>query len=395
MKGDLFDLDAPSVAVVGHPFSSIGMGEQVRAGYSALAAVGINARFYDVFRHVERSDVDLRQLVAPNEIQDLNDHTVRIFHINGDEVDTVRATLKERRVDFRSAYNIIVPVWELPTYPKVWKSKLAFFDEVWAPSRFVKASFDAIGIQGHHVGQAVEKTYPTLFGRRYFGIRKSAFVILNFFDTKSYPRRKNPEGILELYRRIRKAMPFDDIQLVLKMREGDASVTNVEVVMETDIPRDVRLLSTNLTSHETFSLLSASDCFASLHRSEGFGRGLAEAMWLGRLALGTGWSGNRDYMEQDNSLMVNYHLVDVGDGDYPHSGGQQWAEPDIDHAVFLLKAVINDPGHAQAIVRRARIAAILNCSNRAVGLRMAARLSNRHRIEATASDRRLSKARVA
>jgi len=74
--------------------------------------------------------------------------------------------------------------------------------------------------------------------------------------------------------------------------------------------------------------------------------------------------------------MVDYHLVDVNDGDYPQSQGQQWAEPDIDHAAFLLDAVINDPARGRAMARQARTAAILNCSNRAVGLRMAARLSD-------------------
>ncbi len=375
-----------AVAVAGHPFSSIGMGEQVRAGYSALTAVGVDAKFYDIFRHSERSDVDFRQLVSPNEIQNLNNHGVRIFHINGDEVDPVCTALTERGVNFRSDYNIIVPVWELPVYPKLWKPKLAMFDEIWAPSHFVRTSLNAAGLRSHHVGQAVEKSYPVLFGRRYFGIRESAFVVLNFFDTQSYPKRKNPEGILELYHHMRKSLPFDDIQFVLKMRAGDAAVTNVDAVMGMSLPRDVHVLTNNLTSHEAFSLLSAVDCFASLHRSEGFGRGLAEAMWLGRLALGTGWSGNRDYMTKDSSLMVNYHLVDVNDGDYPQGKGQQWAEPDIDHAAFLLKAVINDFARGRAIARRARIAAILNCSNRAVGLRMAARLSGRD----IAEERKLS-----
>ena len=364
-----------AVAIVGHPFSSIGMGEQVRAGFSALAAVGIDARFYDVFRHSERSDLDFRRLVSPNEVQHLDNHAVRIFHVNGDEVDPVCAALAERGVDFRSAYNIIVPVWELPVYPKVWKSKLAMFDEIWAPSHFVRQSLDAAGLSSHHVGQAVEKYYPILFGRRYFGIRESAFVVLNFFDTKSYPKRKNPEAVLELYHHIRKSLPFDDIQFVLKMRAGDADVADVESVMKASVPRDVHVLTGNLTSQEAFSLLSAVDCFASLHRSEGFGRGLAEAMWLGRLALGTGWSGNRDYMSEGNSLMVDFRLIDVNKGDYPQADGQQWAEPDIDHAVFLLKSVINDPARGRAISRQARIAAILNCSNRSVGLRMAARLS--------------------
>lgn len=369
------DLHATTVAIVGHPFSSIGMGEQMRAGFAAVSAMGIKAKYYDVFRYAERSDLDFCQAVLPNEIDDLNQHPIRIFHINGDEVDPVLAVLRARGVDFASGHNIIVPVWELPKYPSIWKQKLALFDAVWAPSRFVKTAFDSAGIRSHHVGQAVEKRYPTLFGRRYFGIRESAFVLLHFFDTKSYPRRKNPEAVLDLYRRVRQARPYDDIQLVLKMRAGDTAIENAETIVDAAIPRDVRVIASNLTSHEAFSLLSAADCFVSLHRAEGFGRGLSEAMWLGRIALGTGWSGNLDYMNSHNSLMVNHEMRDLLANDYPYAAGQQWAEPDVDHAEFLLTSVLDDPSLAAGITARARVSAMLECSNRAVGLRMAVGLA--------------------
>jgi hypothetical protein len=98
-------------------------------------------------------------------------------------------------------------------------------------------------------------------------------------------------------------------------------------------------------------------------------------MWLGRLALGTGWSGNRDYMDKDNSLLVDYALVDVEDGQYPHWENQQWAEPDVDHAKFLLEAAIDDLEVLAAIQARGRISALLNCSNRVVGLRMLQRIA--------------------
>ena len=344
------------------------MGEQVRAGFAALRAVGVDAKLFDVFRHSERGDPDHRAFVLPHESVSLNDHSVRIFHINGDEVDAVLAALAARAMDFHAGYNIIVPAWELPRYPEAWKCKLALFNEVWAISHFVEDSLKASGVSSRHAGQAVEKTYPTLHSRKHFSIRESAFVILNFFDTKSFPARKNPEAVLDLYRRIRKARPYDDIQLVLKMRDGETSAEDAASLSE--IPREVRLISTNLSSQAAYSLISACDCFASLHRAEGYGRGLAEAMWLGRLALGTGWSGNCDYMRADNSLLVDYTLVPVKEDEYPHFAGQLWAEPDIDHAEFLLKGALDDGQHSSSLRRRARLGALMNCGNRAVGLRL-------------------------
>jgi hypothetical protein len=365
-----------AVAVVGHPFSSIGMGEQARAGFAAIRAVGVEAKFYDVFRYAERTDPDFRFVVLPNESSDLNKHPVRIFHINGDEVDAVTEALAARGDEFQGGYNIIVPAWELPTYPAAWKAQLEAFDEIWAISYFVKAALEAAGLSSHHVGQAVEKSFPTLLGRKYFGIRESAFVILNFFDTQSFSSRKNPRAILELFRRIRKARPYDDIQLVLKMRAGDTATPEGNNVLGAEIPNEVRVITENLSSHETYSLISACDCFGSLHRAEGFGRGMAEAMWLGRLALATNWSGNCDYMEKTNSLLVDYNLIDIKSGEYLHADGQQWADPDIDHAEFLLRAAIDDPDYAASLRNQGRIAALSKCSNRAVGLRMLSRLTS-------------------
>ena len=77
-------------------------------------------------------------------------------------------------------------------------------------------------------------------------------------------------------------------------------------------------------------------------------------MFLGRLALATGWSGNLDYMTEENSLLVRYRLVPVGADEYPYGDGQVWAEPDIDHALELLEGVIADPERARAIAARGR-----------------------------------------
>jgi hypothetical protein len=122
------------------------------------------------------------------------------------------------------------------------------------------------------------------------------------------------------------------------------------------------------------SLIAASDCFVSLHRAEGFGRGLGEAMALGRLALGTGWSGNVDFMTERNALLVRYDLVPLPPDAYPYWQGQSWAEPDIDHAWSLLRPVLDDPDRGRAIARRGQLDVLRTHGNRAVGLRILDRL---------------------
>jgi glycosyltransferase involved in cell wall biosynthesis len=145
------------------------------------------------------------------------------------------------------------------------------------------------------------------------------------------------------------------------------------------------VLAEPLSALETRSLINACDCFVSLHRAEGFGRGAGEAMFLGRLALATGWSGNMDYMTAENALVVDHGLVPVPDGAYPHSEGQSWAEPDVAHAATLVQRVIADPVEARRIAANGRRTVRLNYADRPVGLRILRRLEE---IAATRPGRR-------
>jgi len=108
----------------------------------------------------------------------------------------------------------------------------------------------------------------------------------------------------------------------------------------------ITIIETTLSGNEVANLIRCSDCFVSLHRSEGFGRGPAEAMFFGKPVIATGWSGNMDYMWPGTAFPVRYTLVPVGRGAYPCADGQVWAEPDVAHAAQLLAGLIDDPAHS-------------------------------------------------
>ena len=361
------NLDDLDLTFVGHPFAPIGMGEQMRSHVAACDALGLHHRVLDIFRYSERSDDGHVALVGARERRDLPGG-IRVFHVNGDEVDRV-VEAANARGRFDGGYNVIVPAWELPRYPEIWVGGLRKFDEVWALSRFVADGLAAVGVDSRLVGQSVEPEPGPLLPRRHFGIREGAFVLLHFLDLSSYASRKNPDAALQLFARLRAAHPFADLQLVLKVKDGAAAADGWRPSILADDPH-VLTLTQPLDSLGARSLVAAADCFVSLHRAEGFGRGLGEAMALGRLALGTGWSGNLDFMTASNSLLVDSRLVPVAAGDYPHAEGQSWAEPDVADAVRLLTPVLADPTRGAARAERGRAEVHRSHGRRAVGLRV-------------------------
>ena len=368
-------LDTMPVTLVGHPFAPIGMGEQLRSHLSACRAVGVEAQVHDVFGYAERDDPEHRAAILDCEAKALPPG-VRIFHINGDEVGPVLDRLRSTGQSFRAGINIIVPAWELPAYPEVWARKVRRFDDVWALSRFIGASLAAGGVSSHLVGQSVEawaapgESGP-LLPRRAFGLRDSAFVLLGMFDASSYEARKNPLALLALLDRVGRARPLRDVQLVLKVKDGEGVAPEWVQALEAD--RRIKVVSGKLDSLGVRSLLAACDVFVSLHRSEGFGRGMGEAMARGRVAMGTGWSGNLDFMNAGNSLLVASVPVAVGER-YPHGAGQDWAEPDLDDAARLLLPVLDDGVALRALARRGQAEVLMSHGHRAVGLRILGRL---------------------
>jgi glycosyltransferase involved in cell wall biosynthesis len=134
------------------------------------------------------------------------------------------------------------------------------------------------------------------------------------------------------------------------------------------------LVEGDLTAAEITSLLWVCDGFVSLHRSEGFGRLLAEAMLMGKPVIATAYSGNVDFMTADNSLPVPHELVPVPDGAYPFGAGQSWAEPDVDCAVEHMLRLLDHPNDGLQIGERASRHMRVAFGHRAAGLRYAERI---------------------
>ena len=365
--------------LVGHPFAPIGMGEHIRCSWRAFQAAGLTLPLRDIYSLESRSDQAFEHEFGGRLVRRLSPG-VNIFHINGDEVKQTSAHIGH---DLPSgAYNIIYPLWELSIYPREWAKQLDHFDEIWAPSKFVFESIQKATTKPvFHMPLATEVWLTSFLGRRYFGLPENSYLFLFYFDFRSWVDRKNPVAAIEALEKVCTARPGENIRLVIKLnRPGDSSP------QEAGFPRFMRAIEQSkhadsvividriLTDNGIKNLVRCCDCFISLHRSEGYGKGLAEAMFLGKPVIATGYGGNLDFMNETNSCLVRYKLIDVEEGQYPYARGQVWAEPNIDHAVYYMLKLLDERDYGRRLGDIASRHIRTYFSYRAIGLRYKNRL---------------------
>ena len=346
---------ASGALLLGHPFGVLGMGEHVRLSASAFSAAEVPFGIRNIYGEYGLHLAEIHQdFPFKDKIAKDGCYKANVFHINADEM--VNAQIHLGKDIFTDRYNIGYWAWELSQFPHAWRSALQLVDEVWAPSRFIEQSIaDATSLPVIRMPLAVEFPEPNGMTRESFGLPDDRFLFLFFFDFTSYVQRKNPEGAIRAF-----LQAFPDVDdacagIVIKMNGMDLRPKEYQAFIQSIDCEDPRiiLLDKVLTDRETKSLVKLCDCFLSLHRSEGFGRGLAEAMYLGKPVIATGYSGNLDFTNEHNSCLVDYRLIPVRDHEYPFAKGQKWADPDIEHAVWFMKRVVNDTHYAQTIGQHA------------------------------------------
>lgn len=362
--------------LVGHPYGALGMGEHIRKSAQAFAAADVPFVIVNTFKQVGPYGDKFPEFPFASRITAENPHPVSLFHLNADEMPLASAHLGA--AFFANRYNIGYWAWELAKFPDAWRSAFDFFDEIWAPSRFIQ---QAVSEQAQcpviHMPLAVEFATAAALPRAHFGLLEDTFLFLFYFDFTSFIHRKNPFGPLNAFR-----MAFGDakearVALVIKANGMEQRPEAYREFLAALAPQGHRviLIDRVMTDHEVRSLVADCDCFVSLHRSEGFGRGLAEAMYCGKPVIATGYSGNVDFTHEDNALLVDYTLIPVREGEYPHAEGQRWADPDVEQAAEYMRQLVRDPALGSRIGARAAEYVRTHHSFRAIGTRYHRRLA--------------------
>ena len=256
---------------------------------------------------------------------------------------------------FRSRYAIGMWPWELPEWPQFWQHAYGFVDEIWAASRFTYDAYcRSAPIPVRHMPMAVTVDATEGAIRSDFGLMGERFLFAFAFDGLSTFARKNPEACINAFQR---AFPErnDPVGMVIKGLRVDGSPAWDRLSAQIgDDPR-ITIITESLSRGKLLDLYRAIDCFVSLHRSEGFGRNIAEAMLLEKPVIVTAHSGNMDFTGPDTAALVPVRLVQLGKGDYPFGAGQMWAEADVKAAAGFMQRMRTDCAWRQGIAHAGRL----------------------------------------
>ncbi len=249
-------------------------------------------------------------------------------------------------------YLIAMWYWELPALPQEMIREIARVDEIWVASEFVRDVFLRYTTKPVLVMPCVvEPVADPTVTRESLGLPASDVVVyLVTFDANSTIARKNPYGAIKAFEEAF-GTQRRDVQLVVKV----INLADYPVVRR-DLRRHVErlgglLIESDMAAGEIAALIKLSDVYVSMHRSEGFGLGLAEAMYFGRPVIATGNSGNMDFMNSLNSCLVGYRsmvvhrneLMDNPTAMVLYQPGNLWVDPDVHDAARLMRWLFEHP----------------------------------------------------
>lgn len=330
------------VNVVGFVSARLGLGVAARATIAALTAKGVPVAVADITLPDGRSGFDTSW--AHLNIKDAHrlPFPVTLVHVNPPEAVGIWNQFPQWFANGRSA---IVPFFELTEVPTSWVGHLSRYDAILAPTEHISASIrNAVSVPVLRFPLAAHVDRVVSADRAAIGIPAASFAFVTTWDSDSGLNRKNGIGVLRAFRELLRTRK--DAVLVIKSN-GIARHPELERELASIPSESVVVVDKYLSYSEVLALYAACDAFISLHRAEGLGLGLMEAMLLGKPIVATGWSGNMDFMDASSAALVKYTFAPVVDTQSAYSPANfhrrlYWAEPDLLDAVEQCRRLMED-----------------------------------------------------
>jgi glycosyltransferase involved in cell wall biosynthesis len=334
------------VNVIGYLRAELGLAEIARKLVGASERAGVATSTVNYRRTVARQEYPFDERGRADAPYDTN-----LICVNADQLPLVHRDLGPPLLAGR--YSVGVWFWELSHFPANLHSSFELVEEVWVASEFIRDSIAETTDKPVRVVPIPLEPPPTpTLGRVDLGLSDS-YLFLFAFDYYSLNARKNPIGVVEAFKRA--FAPGEGPQLVIKSVNGENRREALQRLHDAaDGRSDIEIRNGYVSVSEKDALIGSCDCYVSLHRSEGLGLTMAEAMSFGKPVIATGYSGNLTFMDGDNSYLVRHAMTTSPPGSDPYLPGVEWAEPDLDHAAELMRRVYERPEEAALVGERAR-----------------------------------------
>jgi glycosyltransferase involved in cell wall biosynthesis len=372
------------INVAGFLTAELGLGEVARSYVQAIKHLDMPLSLQDAsfITHQRKADTSLSGFSS------YNPYPTNLICLNAPEIKHFIDKFGSQY--FKTKYNIGSWWWEVEELPADWKAEFYRFDELWVGTNFIRDNFLKVSPIPVFTVPPLVVLQRTGITRTMYDLSRSEFIFLYAFDFFSCFERKNPLAVVEAFKI---AFPNEDkVRLVIKCTNGSSFPAQFTQLHQACDHKQITLLDSYMSKKELHGLIENCDCYVSLHRTEGFGLPMAEAMALKKPVIATGWSGNLDFTTAENSLLVKHGFTENGQDYGPYKRGMRWAEPDIEHAAKLMRVMFEDQEHAKALGQRGQATILEKFSKDAVAATMLQRFEKMkckvHRVEQLAKFKR-------
>jgi glycosyltransferase involved in cell wall biosynthesis len=358
--------------LIGYATGDFGVAQNLRSAAHALSSAHYPLDIVEISTGglYDETNVECIELIVEKSTK-----KIELFCVNADQTKNVSEQLAETG-HTKKPYRIGYWFWELSNFPDQWLHAFNCVDEIWAPTEYIATTLSGLTTKPViHMPVAVEFNEPRSYTRLDFALPEDNFLFLFSYDFHSFATRKNPEAVLSAFLKAFVNEQDHKVGLVIKTINSDKHQESyINFLEKISGIKGITVISETLSREKMYGLINVCDSYVSLHRAEGFGLGMAEAMYLGKPVIGTAYSGNMDFMNKDNSILISFEMVDVEQDAYPFWSGQKWANPNVDEAAKAMMNVYSNISYAKKLGDSAKKFMYENHSFEVIGKKMASRL---------------------
>ncbi len=335
--------------VFGFLSAGLGLGEAARSTVRGASAVGLPYLAYDIPVPTHPKDPFTSRALTEE-----SNFAINVFHLNPSALVTLLDP-QVKKAYLSAGYNIAFWFWETTELPDYWVAASELFDEIWVGSSFCESVVRAkVSKPVTRIPLNVASVDPDPeCGKKELEIPERGFLFLTMMDFFSRTERKNPFGAVEAFQKAFGSKD-KDVFLIVKLINSEASRASSRLFELARKNDHIIIVDKFLSRSQLYSLINCSDCLISLHRAEGFGLPIAEAMSLGKPVIATGWSANMDFMTAQNSFPVPYRMMTLQSYAPPYPKGTTWADPNIDETAKIMRTLVDDPELCREVGEKAR-----------------------------------------